>query len=70
MSPNAPVLLEIAVFGHLMHSFVDVDAQNATVSSPNIALDYYMLQYNQPTSPNAPVLSANAEFGHLYNTLV
>ena len=45
--PNAPVLLEEAVFGHLMLRFVDVDALNDTVSSPNLVCGLYTILYNK-----------------------
>ena len=44
--------------------FVDVDALNDTVSSPNLACGLYKILYNQQMSGNAAVLLDKAVFGH------
>ena len=49
-SPNTPVSLEKALFGHLTLWFVYVDALNDTVSSPNLASGFHTILYNQLVS--------------------
>ena len=45
--------------------FVDVDALNDAVSSPNLACGLRTIMYNQQTSSNTPVLLQKAVLSHL-----
>ena len=45
-TPNAPVLLEKALFGHLMLWFIDVDALSDAISSSNLACGLHIILYN------------------------